>query len=126
MLRSLRAARLSAALALPLVTIGALGVPSPASADDGTSGRVQSTLVPLTCAGRGVDPAAKIRYRTETLIKAPLHAIWKLQTDVERWPSWQPLVATAKRLDRGALRAGSQFRWTTPVPETPNTPATRA
>ncbi|WP_199485949.1 hypothetical protein [Micromonospora haikouensis] len=29
----------------------------------------------------------------------------------------------AKRLDRGALRAGSQFRWTTPVPETPNTPA---
>ncbi|MEV5819119.1 SRPBCC family protein [Micromonospora haikouensis] len=126
MIRSRRGARLSAVLAFPLFAIGALGVPSSASAATagGPSGSIPSAPAPLTCAGRGVDPAAKIRYRTETLIEAPLHTIWKLQTDVEHWPSWQPVVTSAERLDRGALRPGSQFRWTTPVPETPNTPAT--
>ncbi|CCH31994.1 SRPBCC family protein [Actinosynnema sp. NPDC047251] len=79
---------------------------------------------PLTCRGEGVDPAAKIRYRTEKLIDAPLGTIWDLQTDVAAWPSWQPPVATAERLDHGALRAGARFRWTTPVPPTATTPAT--
>ncbi|MBU2666150.1 SRPBCC family protein [Actinoplanes bogorensis] len=92
------------------------GMAAPASAS--------AAPAPVRCAGEGVDPAAKIRYRTETVINAPLHTIWKLQTDVERWPSWQQAVLTNKRLDHGKLRPGSQFRWTTPVPETPTTPAT--
>ncbi|MFJ3514150.1 SRPBCC domain-containing protein [Streptomyces sp. NPDC090131] len=50
-------------------------------------------------------------------------AVWNLQTDVERRPSWQAPVTTAERLDRGPLRRGSVFRWTTPVPPNP-TPAT--
>ncbi len=79
---------------------------------------------PLTCGGQGVDPKAKIRYRTSAVIKAPLRTVWRLQTDVERWPAWQPAVATIERLDHGRLRAGSAFRWTTPVPETATTPAT--
>ncbi|WP_432902556.1 SRPBCC family protein [Micromonospora matsumotoense] len=78
----------------------------------------------ITCDGQGVDPTAQIRYRAETLINASLHTVWNLQTDVENWPSWQAPVTTATRLDDGALRAGSAFRWTTPVPETPMTPAT--
>ncbi|WP_157250256.1 SRPBCC family protein [Nonomuraea typhae] len=78
----------------------------------------------LQCRGEGVDPAAKIRYRSEILIKAPLKTIWNLQTDVARWPSWQKPVTSAKRLDKGPLRKNSRFRWTTPVPETPVTPAT--
>lgn len=52
------------------------------------------------------------------MINAPLSTIWNLQTDTERWPSWQPPVLTAKRLDHGPLRKGSQFRWTTPTPDT--------
>ncbi|SDO02771.1 Polyketide cyclase / dehydrase and lipid transport [Streptomyces sp. cf386] len=76
------------------------------------------------CGGRGVDENAVIRYESDVLIKAPLSTIWKLQTDVERWPSWQPPVTTAERLDPGRLKAGSQFRWTTPAPATPTTPAT--
>ncbi|MFF8729125.1 SRPBCC family protein [Streptomyces sp. NPDC015171] len=76
------------------------------------------------CAGRGVDPDAPIRYATDTVIKAPLSTVWKLQTDIERWPSWQPPVTTAERLDAGRLREGSRFRWTTPAPATPTTPAT--
>ncbi|MFI0264154.1 SRPBCC family protein [Streptomyces sp. NPDC017056] len=79
---------------------------------------------PLTCRGQGVDPDALIRHKTETVIHAPLHTIWKLQTDVERWPSWQAPVTTAERLDHGPLRRGSVFRWTPPAPPTPTTSAT--
>ncbi|MEU0486299.1 SRPBCC family protein [Streptosporangium sp. NPDC006013] len=78
----------------------------------------------LQCRGDGVDPTAKIRYRAETLINAPLGTIWKLQTDVERWPSWQKPVTSMKRLDPGPLRKNSRFRWTTPVPATPISPPT--
>ncbi|MCR6487540.1 SRPBCC family protein [Amycolatopsis sp. OK19-0408] len=87
----------------------------------------QATAAPapaLTCQGQGIDPAAKLHYRTETLVRAPLNAVWKTQTDVERWPSWQSAVSTAKRLEPGPLRPGSRFRWTTPIPATPATPAT--
>ncbi|GAQ51889.1 polyketide cyclase / dehydrase and lipid transport [Streptomyces acidiscabies] len=48
----------------------------------------------------------------------PLDTVWKLQTDVERWPSWQPPVLAAERLDPGRLKPGSRFRWTTPAPAT--------
>ncbi|WP_371097462.1 SRPBCC family protein [Streptomyces sanglieri] len=78
----------------------------------------------LTCRGEGVDPDARVRHRTETLIHAPLRTVWKLQTDVARWPSWQAAVKTAERLDHGPLRKGSAFRWTTPIPPNPATPAT--
>ncbi|MGW1408286.1 SRPBCC family protein [Streptomyces sp. NPDC002403] len=78
----------------------------------------------LTCHGEGVDPDARVRHRTETLIHAPLRTVWKLQTDVARWPSWQASVKTAERLDHGPLRRGSAFRWTTPIPPNPATPAT--
>jgi len=78
----------------------------------------------LTCAGKGIDPGARIHHRTETLVKAPLGKIWRLHTDVARWPSWQPAVTSAKRLDPGPLRPGSRFRWTTPAPATPTTPET--
>jgi hypothetical protein len=99
--------------------LGFLATPAPASAQG-------SGIDPGAprCAGQSVDPKAKIRYRSEVVIDAPLRTIWKLQTDVERWPSWQPAVLTSRRLDSGPLRPGSSFRWTTPVPETPLSPAT--
>jgi hypothetical protein len=78
----------------------------------------------LTCEGQGIDPGTRLHYRTEKLVKAPPGKIWRLHTDVARWPSWQPAVTTAKRLDPGPLRPGSRFRWTTPVPATPTTPET--
>ncbi|MEE4597921.1 SRPBCC family protein [Streptomyces sp. DSM 41524] len=79
---------------------------------------------PSTCRGEGVDPTARIRYQSDVVIKAPLSTVFALQTDVERWPTWQPPVLTMKRLDPGPLRKGSRFRWTTPAPATPTTPAT--
>ncbi|MFD8109533.1 SRPBCC family protein [Streptomyces microflavus] len=78
----------------------------------------------LACQGKGVDPRAEVRARAETVIDAPLSTVWKLQTDVERWPAWQAHVTSADRLDHGPFRPGSAFRWTTPVPPNPVTPAT--
>ncbi|MEU3499888.1 SRPBCC family protein [Streptomyces hundungensis] len=103
------------AVPLALAVLGATTGPAGAAARPGGS---------LTCRGEGVDPAAAVRYRTETVIHAPLSVIWKVQTDVRNWPSWQPSVTTVERLHHGPLRPGAAFRWTTPVPVTPSTPAT--
>ncbi|GLF95073.1 SRPBCC family protein [Streptomyces yaizuensis] len=78
----------------------------------------------LTCRGEGVAPDALVRHRASTVVRAPLRTLWKLQTDVERWPAWQAPVTTVDRLDHGPFRKGSAFRWTTPVPPNPVTPAT--
>ncbi|WP_103546836.1 SRPBCC family protein, partial [Streptomyces sp. B226SN101] len=71
-----------------------------------------------------VDPDALVRARAEAVIDAPLSTVWKLQTEVERWPDWQTHVTGMDRLDHGPFRPGSAFRWTTPVPPNPATPAT--
>lgn len=121
--------------ALPLVVAGTIGLaacsqPAPTQPDPAPAApTTQAAAAPpqhsdLTCGGEGVDPAAKIRYGAETTINAPLSTIWGLQTDVERYPTWQSAVSTIERLDKGPLQAGSQFRWTTPIPATPITPAT--
>ncbi|MFF0155794.1 SRPBCC family protein [Micromonospora sp. NPDC005203] len=111
------------AIATAVVVAGLVGTAgAPARAE--VKRDVGADHATVRCAGRTVDTAAKIRYRTETMIDAPLRTVWKLQTDVERWPSWQKPVVSSKRLDRGPLRPGSSFRWTTAVPETALNPAT--
>ncbi|ATL25191.1 SRPBCC family protein [Streptomyces formicae] len=108
----------AALLAVPLV-VGILGTATaPAGATSGHHDK------PVTCRGAGVDPDARVRYKTDTVIHASLRTIWKLQTEVERWPSWQAHITTMDRLDDGPFRKGSAFRWTTPVPPNPATPAT--
>ncbi|MFF4416699.1 SRPBCC family protein [Streptosporangium sp. NPDC001559] len=112
----------AALLAVPLAVAGVLGttaVPVQAVTHGPGTGPA-----PLTCQGRGVDPAAKARYRTEILIQAPLRTIWDLQTDVEDWPSWQKPVApmTIKRLDPGPLRERSRFQATVHLPPNPPSP----
>ncbi|MEJ8654510.1 SRPBCC family protein [Streptomyces sp. MS1.AVA.3] len=117
----------AALLPVPLV-LGLLGTAAaPAGAVGSHASHFSHTSHPgksLTCRGKGVDPDALVRHRTETVINAPLRTVWKLQTDVERWPSWQTPVETVERLDHGPFRKGSAFRWTTPIPPNPSTPAT--
>ncbi|MFD4244250.1 SRPBCC family protein [Streptomyces sp. NPDC058525] len=113
-----RAALLAVPLALTLGLLGATAAPAGALAPH------PGSATSLTCRGKGVDSGALVRHRTEIVINAPLHTVWKLQTDVERWPSWQTPVETVARLDHGPLRSGSAFRWTTPIPPNPATPAT--
>jgi uncharacterized protein YndB with AHSA1/START domain len=100
----------AAAPATPAPTTTAVGVTAPGAAP--------------TCAGQGVNPAAQIRYRAERVIPAPLDVVWNAHTDVAAWPAWQTAVVTNELLDPGPLAPGSRFRWTTPVPETPLSPAT--
>ncbi|MFB4423395.1 SRPBCC family protein [Streptomyces sp. QL37] len=114
-----------AALALSLAAAGSvLAATAPsAQAAPGPVHAGRHTAAP-ECRGQGVDPDARVRYRSRITIDAPLSTVFRTQTDVERWPSWQDAVLTNERLDSGPLRAGSAFRWTTPVPATPSTPAT--
>ncbi|MEV8373082.1 SRPBCC family protein [Kribbella sp. NPDC056861] len=113
---SVRRGLVATLLTATVTAAGFLGATSTAAAAPSTTD--------LSCKGQGVDSSAKIRYGTEKFIKAPISKIWRLQTDIARWPSWQAPVTTAKRLDHGPLRAGSAFVWTTPAPPTPTTPAT--
>ncbi|MFE7597797.1 SRPBCC family protein [Streptomyces sp. NPDC057494] len=122
---------LTVPLALGLIGTAAtpVGATGSAATPVGAAGSVTSRSAPdsdsaLTCRGRGVDPDVLVRHRTETVIAAPLATVWRIQTDVERWPSWQPPVESVRRLDHGPLRTGSAFRWTMPVPPHPSTPAT--
>ncbi|MEJ8633078.1 SRPBCC family protein [Streptomyces sp. MS2.AVA.5] len=111
----------AALYAVPLVLglLGAAAAPAGAAAS-----HAPHSDRPVTCRGQGVDPDALVRHRTEVVINAPLRTIWSLQTDVERWPSWQTPVESVDRLDHGPFRKGSAFRWTTPIPPNPATPAT--
>ncbi|AIG74098.1 MULTISPECIES: SRPBCC family protein [Amycolatopsis] len=104
----------AALLTIPLAIAGVLGVTAPAQAAPTHHTKPAS----LTCQGKGIDRSAKVHYRTETFVKAPLRTIWNLQTDVEAWPSWQnpAIPVTMKRLDDGPLRKHSRFQWTIPVP----------
>ncbi|MFD3442577.1 SRPBCC family protein [Streptomyces sp. NPDC058685] len=110
----------AALYAVPLV----LGLLGEAAAPAGAAASHTHPDRSVTCRGKGVDPDALVRHRTEVVINAPLRTIWRLQTDVERWPSWQGPVESVERLDHGPFRKGSAFRWTTPIPPNPATPAT--
>ncbi|MFF7125986.1 hypothetical protein [Streptomyces sp. NPDC008240] len=71
-----------AAVAVGLAVAGVLAstVPTAQAASHGGTAR---------CDGRGADATALIRHESDIVIKAPPSTVWKLRTDVERWPSWQ-------------------------------------
>ena len=58
-----------------------------------------------------INTAAPVITRDEILIHALIETIWKIQTDVASWPSWQPDVDGAET--EGPLAVGSVFRWQT-------------
>ena len=45
-----------------------------------------------------------------TVISAPPPVVWRLTTDVERWPSFMPTVQAVTLLEPGPLRVGSSAR----------------
>ncbi|MFE9612197.1 SRPBCC family protein [Streptomyces sp. NPDC006012] len=114
----------AAVLALSLAAVGVLGTGVPSAQAAPVQGQAVHQGPAVECRGQGVDPDARIRYGSDIVIDAPLHTIWKVQTDVQHWPSWQAPVLTMERLGHGPLRPGAQFRWTTPAPATPTTPET--
>jgi Polyketide cyclase / dehydrase and lipid transport len=58
-----------------------------------------------------IDRNAPVIARHEIGINAPLETVWRLHTDVDNWPVWQPDIASAQLT--GPFAAGSEFRWLT-------------
>ncbi|MFC7557984.1 SRPBCC family protein [Paenibacillus farraposensis] len=44
-------------------------------------------------------------------IEAPQEIVWRIQTDIDQWPTWQEYV-TQSRLS-GPIALGSTFQWET-------------
>jgi uncharacterized protein YndB with AHSA1/START domain len=59
----------------------------------------------------GIDLHAPVITRDEIVIHAPLSRVWRIQTDVENWPSWQPGVGSVVKQTPGRLRPGSSWVW---------------
>ena len=58
-----------------------------------------------------IDLQAPVISRHSTVIYAPIEVLWRLHTDVDAWPAWQPDIERA-RLD-GPFAPGSAFSWHT-------------
>ena len=58
-----------------------------------------------------IDATAPVITRDDIVIRSSLRTVWRLQTDVDNWPSWQPGVSSAHVGTPGRLRVGSEFRW---------------
>lgn len=61
----------------------------------------------------GIDEAAPVITRDDIVIHAPLERVWRVQTDVENWPAWQPNVSSSVKQTPGKLRPGSSWVWST-------------
>ncbi len=52
-----------------------------------------------------------MRSFTKTIqIDATPDLVWKIMTDVERWPDWTTSITSLKRLDKGRFDVGSRAR----------------
>lgn len=56
-----------------------------------------------------INPQAPVIERKEIEIKAPAVSVWKVLTDIERWPDWQENVKSAKL--KRAVAEGTNFVW---------------
>jgi len=45
----------------------------------------------------------------ELLINAPAQRVWNLVAEIDRWPSWNPAIKSAKL--HGAFKVGTPFTW---------------
>ncbi len=48
--------------------------------------------------------------REQVIIDAPPEVVWRVMTDVERWPEWTLTAERIERLDEGDFRLGSRAR----------------
>ena len=71
--------------------------------------RIGAAVVGLSSTLAGPAAFAEAQARAEITINAPAGRVWRLLTDVERWPEWNPAVATAAM--QGPLRVGTLFVW---------------
>lgn len=58
-----------------------------------------------------IDRNAPVIVELETTVHAPIEKVWRLHTDIDAWPSWNPDVSSARL--RGGLAVGATFDWQT-------------
>jgi uncharacterized protein YndB with AHSA1/START domain len=51
-----------------------------------------------------------VDYELSVEIDAAPDEVWRVLTDVERWPEWTPSMTRVERLDQGAFQVGSTAR----------------
>lgn len=56
-----------------------------------------------------IDRDAPVRAAAEIEIAAPIDVVWRVETDIERWPEWNPAVENVRLL--GPLTPGTVFEW---------------
>src|ERR687892_286248 len=58
----------------------------------------------------GIDTTAPVVVRHSVDVSAPIEVVWRLHTDVNRWPEWQTDITAAHA--EGAFVPGNAFTWT--------------
>ncbi|GIH63808.1 SRPBCC family protein [Microbispora siamensis] len=58
-----------------------------------------------------IDRNAPVVVELETTVHAPIEKVWRLHTDIDAWPSWNPDISSARL--RGDLAVGATFDWET-------------
>lgn len=58
-----------------------------------------------------IDRTAPVIVELETAIAADPQAVWRLHTDIDAWPTWNPGIDHARL--RGDLAVGQTFDWRT-------------
>lgn len=56
-----------------------------------------------------INNKASLIAKKEIEIDAPISHVWKIQTDIEKWPDWQSDVSEASL--NGELKKGTTFFW---------------
>jgi uncharacterized protein YndB with AHSA1/START domain len=102
--RQIMAGIVAASLAATGVTLAA----APAGA---TAANASSSGYAAGCTGVDVDRDAQVIVDLSIVIDAPLPVVWRLQTGIDQWPTWQHNVTEATL--SGPLAVGSTFHWQT-------------
>jgi uncharacterized protein YndB with AHSA1/START domain len=56
-----------------------------------------------------INRRAPVVARQSVVVRTPADAVWRLLTDVDRWPTWNPDIRRAEL--RGALIQNAVFHW---------------
>lgn len=66
------------------------------------------TLAPLAEAGK-INQEASLRDSQSIIINAPISKVWKLLSELEKWPDWNPDIKAVKA---DQFEVGQTFKWT--------------
>ncbi len=66
-----------------------------------------------------INSNAPVISRHGITVSAPLESVWRVHTEIDLWPQWNPDITKAHLI--GPIAVGSVFRWETAGMEIPST-----